>query len=68
MEQSSRKSHVVDVNTTGADVIHHEEHLLGQRYAKYLFIDFILSTITICVIAGSLAGTPAWCLTLQVLL
>ena len=31
MEHSSRKSHVTDVTTTGADVIQHEERLLGQR-------------------------------------
>ena len=51
--------------TTGADVIQHKEHLLGRRLAKYLLIDFISSTFTIRVIAGSLAGKPAWCLTLQ---
>ena len=53
---------------TGADIIHHEDRLLGRRLAKYFLIDFVSSTFTIHVIAGSPPGTPAWCLTLQVLL
>ena len=31
MEHSSHKNHVVDVTTTGTDVVHHEERLLGRR-------------------------------------
>ena len=68
MEHSSRKSHVLDMTTTGVDVIQHKERFLGWRLAKYLFIDIILSTFTIRVIVGSPAGLPAWCLTLQELL
>ena len=68
MEHSSHKSHVTDVTTTGADVIQGEERILGWKQAKYLFNDIILSTFTIRVIAGSPAGLPAWCLTLQELL
>ena len=31
MEHSSHKSHMADMTTTGANVIHHKEHLLGRR-------------------------------------
>ena len=65
MKHSSRKRYLADMTTTGADVIQHKEHLLGRRLAKYLLIDFISSTFVIRVIAGSPAGKPAWCLTLQ---
>ena len=43
MEQSSHKSHLVDVTTTAADVIYHEERLLGQRLGKNLFHLFLPS-------------------------
>ena len=59
LEHSSRESHVADVTMTGIDVIHHEERLLGQKEVKYLLTDFISSTFTICVIAGSAAGLLA---------
>ena len=68
MEHCNCKSHVVDVTTAGMYVIQHEEHLLGQRQAKYLFIGFISSTFTVRVIVGSTMGKPACCPTLQELL
>ena len=46
MEHPSHKSHVADVTTAGADVIVHKERLLAQKKAKYLFLVFILPTLS----------------------
>ena len=67
MEHSSHKSYVAYMTTPGADVIHHKERYWDKgKQNTYLFKDFISSTFTILAITGSPAGTPAWCLTLQV--
>ena len=65
MERSSHKSHVVDVTTTDADVIHHEEHIYWDEGMQNTCLQIYFVYFYHPYHRGSPAGKPTWCFMLQ---